>query len=202
MTRKNKGFTLVETLVTVAIFTIIMAGITLMLKEIFYTSTQQTLQVDNVDRARQDLFTFTNEVRNAAYGNDGSYPFNQASTSQIIFFSSFGASGTNVNRIRYFVASSTLYKGIIVPTGSPLGYTSAEKILPILTSLASTTIFSYFDGAFTGTSSPLSQPVNLNNVKFIKVNLPVIDQGLRNSTTTFLVSGGATMRNLKINLGN
>lgn len=197
-----EGFTLTEMLVTLSVFMIIMAGATLMLKDIFYTYTQQSAQVDSVDNANIDLSIFTNEIRNAAYGNDGSYPFNQASSSQVIFFSTFRASGTNIDRIRYFVASSTLYKGIIVPSGSPLTYNGTETVTPLLTSLATTTIFSYFDGNFGGMSTPLSQPVNVNNVKFVQLNLLMKDQSTRNSTSTFLVTGGAVMRNLKINLGN
>ena len=198
---KNKffGFTLIEALVAVTIFTMLMVGVTLMLKDVFYTFTQKSLALDNIDSARSVSFAFTNEIRNAAYGVDGSYPLNQASTSQIIFFSTYGASGNNVNKIRYYIATSTLYKGVTVPTGSSYG---SEATSSILTGLSTTTIFSYYDGNYAGTSTPLSQPVNLNNIKFVQINLVVTKQDVRNATTTFFVSAGSAMRNLKINLGN
>ena len=195
------GFTLVETLVTVSIFLLLTGGITLMLKYVFYTFNQQSLSLDSADSARLALFTFSNEIRNATNGIDGSYPLNQASTSQIIFFSTYG-SGNNVNRIRYYITNSTLYKGVIVPTGIPLSYGSIEATSSVLTGLVSTSIFSYFDGNYAGTSTPLAQPVNVNNVKFVQINLTLTKQDIRNATTTFLVSGGAAIRNLKTNLGN
>ncbi len=196
------GFTLVEALVAVSIFTMLMIGVTLMLKDVFYTFNQQNLTLNSIDAARLASFNFTNEIRNAAYGNDGSFPLNQASSSQIIFFSTYGASSNNINRIRYYITNSTLYKGVIVPTGNPLTYGSTEATSSVLTGLATTTTFSYFDGSYAGTSTPLSQPVNVNDVKFVQINLVITKQEIRNATTTFLVSGGAAMRNLKINLGN
>ena len=203
--KNNSGFTLVETLVTIFIFTIIMIGTTMLAKAIFSTSNQQNLALDIVDRARLAIAGFTNEIRNSTSGNDGSFALNQASDSQIIFYSTYGATGTKVNRIRYFISGTTLYKGIIVPTGTPLVYNSAsEATTTVITGIASTTapLFYYYDSNYAGTSTPLSQPVNLNNVKFVKINLILQTQDVRNSTTTFSIAVGATIRNLKTNLGN
>ncbi len=193
-----------ETLVTITIFTIIMAGTSFLLRNIYVTSGQQNLSLDTIDRARVATFNFANEIRNASGGNDGSYPLGQASTSQIIFYTAYGAVGTNVNRIRYYIASSTLYKGVITPTGSPLTYTGSEKITSVLPNVLSSSspIFYYYDGNYAGTSSPLAQPVNLNQVKFVQIKMVINNQDRRNSTSTFIVTTGSTMRNLKTNLGN
>ncbi len=190
---------------TVFVFTILMAGASALFISIFRTSTQQSLVIDTADQARKVVFNFTNELRSASSGNEGSYPLNLASTSQIIIFSSYGAVGQNIHRIRYFVATSTLYKGVVVPTGNPLVYNlGSEKVVAVQKGLAngSVPVFYYYDGNYGGTSTPLSQPVNINQVKFVKMNLVLLKQDTKNATTTYPISAGGSIRNLKTNLGN
>lgn len=195
-----------ETIIAIAVFVFLMAGVASLFKELITGYKQKDKAINNVDQARALEFTFGNELRNAGYGNDGSYPLNQAGNTQIIFFSNYRANSTStMNRIRYFVASTTLYKGVVVPTGNPLSYNlSNESTTTVLSDLTSSTtpVFYYYNGNYAGTSSPLAQPINVNQVKFIKMNLVVLKQDVKNSVTSFVVSSGSTIRNLKTNLGN
>ncbi len=112
----RRGFTLIEMLVTIAIFGMVLVVTGNLLLTIFTNSTTNPNALNAVDRAQAASSNFVNQIRDAAYGNDGSYPLSQASTTQVIFFSPYGTAGsTTVDRIRYFVASSTLYEGITVP---------------------------------------------------------------------------------------
>ena len=206
-TKKNLlgGFTLLETLVTIFVFTLLMGGVAILFKTVFTTSIQQTKALNTADQARKVAFNFTNEIRNATTGNDGAYPINRADDSQIIFFSRYGSSGTAVNRIRYYVSTNTLYKGIVAPGGgSPTYNLSTEVVRPVQTGLANGSIpaFYYFNDTYAGTTTPLVQPVNINQIKFVKINLVLFKQDVNNATTTFTVNAGTTIRNLKTNLGN
>jgi len=201
----KKGFTLIETLVTIGIFIILMGGISMLFKTIYSDSAQQKQSLSNIDQARIVEANFVNEVRGATYGVDGSFPLNQAGDSQLIFYTLYGTSGSNPLRIRYFASSTTLYKGIITPSGSPLSYNSnAEVIIPVQAGLSNgaTPEFYYYDGNYAGTSTALVQPVNVNSVKFVKMNLVILKQDSRTGTQTFPVNAGAAIRNLKTNLGN
>jgi prepilin-type N-terminal cleavage/methylation domain-containing protein len=203
--KQNNGFTLVETLVAIFVFSIIMLGTTLLMQNIIKSSTQQPLALDAVDQSRIIIFNFTNELRNATVGNDGSYPLGLANDSQITFYSTYGSTGsTKMNKIRYYVTGTTLYKGVTAPSGSPLNYNGTEKVTALITNLAngSVPVFYYYDGSYTGTSTPLAQPINVNNVKFVSMNLVVPTQDSRGSATTFTIKAGGTIRNLKNNLGN
>ncbi|MEI7709281.1 MAG: prepilin-type N-terminal cleavage/methylation domain-containing protein [bacterium] len=202
---KIAGFTLVETLVTIAIFGIIMAGTSLMLKDIFVISKQEFSALDNIDQARRISNMFVNELRNSDYGINGSYPINKASDTELIFFSTAPKGNGTVSRVRYYIAGNTLYKGVIDPSGNPLGYNVGNEVVTTLLtrmSLGASPLFYYYDGNYNGVTSALTQPVNVNQVKFIKLNLIVLNDTVKNGTATFTVNAGATIRNLKNNLGN
>jgi len=202
---KQRGFTLIETIITMSIFVVLVFIISSALNDIFVNSSQQMLSMGNIDQARTVLNMFTNEIRNSMTGSDGSYPLNQASDNQIVFYSNFGTNSTTVKRIRYYILNNTLYKGIVLPTGSPLTYNlSSESINIVMTNLSNGIFpaFYYYDGNYNGTTSALSQPVNINQVRFVKINLVVLNQIVRNSTNTFVASAGATIRSVKNNLGN
>ena len=147
---------------------------------------------------------FANELRNATIGNDGAFPLAEASSTEIIFYTPYRSGSTpTVRRIRYFVASSTLYKGVVTSSGAPPSYATSEQVTKVLP-LASKTalLFSYYDGTFTGSSTPLAQPVAVTNVNYVQISITMLRLDERNSTSTFTMTSGSTVRNLKTNLGN
>lgn len=197
------GFTLVETVITIFIFGIVMLGVTAMIRGVLVNSRQQNLALNNIDQARRIANTFENELRNSAYGVNGAYPINQAGDTQVIFFSTSPLGNGTVSRVRYYISNGILYKGVTNPTGTTYN-TANESVTTLLTtiSLGSNPLFYYYDGNYNGSTSALTQQVNINLVKYIKINLIVLLQTDQNSTSTFTVTGGAAIRNLKTNLGN
>lgn len=201
----KKGFTLVETIVVVAIFSMLALGVNAIFTHIFSSSRNRLASMDVIDQARLATTNFTNEIRVASVGVDGSFPIVTADRREIIFYSNYNQENGLISKILYYTASSTLYKSTIVPTGSPLSYNSAnEKIKTVQTDLASTTerIFYYYDGDFDGKSAPLSEPVNVNDIKFVKINLNILKKTTDTGTSSFNTSAGSSIRNLKDNLGN
>jgi len=204
-TKMQSGFTLMETLLTIFIFSLLVTGITLMIKNIFSVSEQQHGILSNTNQATLISSTFVNELRNATYGANGAYPINQATNTQLIFYSTTPNSNGTVSQIRYYISGNTLYKGITNPGGSPLTYVGqTEKVTTLITqmSMGSNPLFYYYDGTYNGTGNALSQPVNINAVRFIQINLIVNKDVTATGTSTFTVTAGASLRNLKTNLGN
>jgi prepilin-type N-terminal cleavage/methylation domain-containing protein len=203
--KTQSGFTLVETILTIFIFGLLMLGTTLMIKQIFSVSEQQTGILSNTNQAIIISDTFVNEIRNAAYGANGAYPINQATNNQIIFFSTAPIGNGIVSQVRYYIVGNTLYKGITNPAGSPLSYSGQPETITMLSnqmSMGATPLFSYYDGNYNGTDNPLTQPVNINVIRFVKINLTVLKNVTPNGSSTFTVTAGASIRNLKTNLGN
>lgn len=202
----EKGFTLIELMVVLAVSTALIFLATDMLRDIFLNSSQQLMSMDDIDQSRLVATKFTNEIRNAQIGNDGSYPLKYAADNQIIFYTSFGTSGLSVNRIRYYVSNNTLYEGIIIPTGSPLIYNlNSETVRPVQNDLSPdslTHLFYYYDGNFNGTGNALAQPVNINQVRYVKISLKILNKTSANNSSTFSLNAGGAIRSLKDNLGN
>jgi prepilin-type N-terminal cleavage/methylation domain-containing protein len=203
--KKQTGFTLVETILTIFILGILMMGTTLMIRDIFQVSEQQSGILSNTNQATIISDAFVNEIRNATYGANGAYTINQAADNQIIFYSTAPQHNGTVSQIRYYISGNTLYKGITNPAGTPLSYSGQpEKITPLTTqmSMGANPLFYYYDGTYNGSGSSLVQPVNINVIRFVKLNLTVLKDVVPNSNSTFSVSAGASIRNLKTNLGN
>ena len=197
---------MIETLTMIVVYGLVMIATANLLRIMYMNSSTDPAALNQVDQARAVATSFVNELRDATYGNDGSYPLNQASTTQIIFFTPYGSqSSTTMLRIRYYLSGTTLYKGVIVPSGSPATYNSGNEIVTrVLTNVSngSTPVFTYYAGTYAGTSSPLAQPVNINKVTYVQIALGSLLEEVRGASTTFTTMTGTAIRNLKTNLGN
>ena len=186
----SSGFSILEIVIAIAIFTVMIFVVADLLKTVMTKPQQQLAEMDNIGQVIFVSSRFANEIRAAAYG---SYPLIKAEDSEIIFYSPIGAAAGNVNRIRYYISGDSLYRGVIVPVGG-IYNPAAETITPILDNLSNegTPLFYYYDGTYDGLSegAELLQPGNVNQVKFVKINL----------VSAFTQSAGATIRVLKNNL--
>jgi hypothetical protein len=202
---KNAGFTIIEAIVAITAISVLIFPITFLLITVFSGSKQQYQSLENIDNARIISSRFVNEIRSSVQGVDGSFAISYAGDQEIIFYSPWGTSDYSIKKIRYFVSDDNLYKGVTIPTGSPLNYSSSsEKITKVQSNLSTDNepLFYYYDGNYNGDSDPLPQPVNINNIKFIRMNLNVFKQSEKENISIFSINTGATIRSLKENLGD
>jgi len=99
-----RGFTLVETLVVIAIFALIMgalAGSIVMLYRTYGYTWQQSIAIDE---ARRGIEIMVKEIRGARSGDDGSYPIEKTEDKEFIFYSDIDRDG-KVERVRYFLGT-------------------------------------------------------------------------------------------------
>ena len=61
--RNQSGFTLIETMVAIAIFTILALGVTTLFTHIFISSHDRLAAIDNIDHTQSVATNFTNEIR-------------------------------------------------------------------------------------------------------------------------------------------
>jgi type II secretory pathway pseudopilin PulG len=195
----TEGFTMVETLFGIAIFIVILMAITIFSKNIWVYNSFVSTGLSNVDTIRQTMETMTAEIRTASAANTGAYAVNQATATSFIFYSDIYDNGLK-ERVRYFLNGSLLQKGVIVPTGSPLSYNTAnEKITTLLPNVTNSTIFSYYDENYNGLTAALSFPVDVSVVRLIKITA-VVNTDPFKTLAPITFSTQVSIRNLKDNL--
>ena len=170
----SRGFTLIEIVIALAIFT----GISLLASffvldisnfSLFFgenLSVQQELQLS--------LIPMASEIRAMGPSSTGSYPIASAAAGSFIFYSDSDNDGL-FEKIRYFMDGNIFKKGVIKPTGNPLNYDPAQEnvfeLVHYVTNSGS--VFSYYDKNFTGIQLPLTFPIDVSAIKTIKASLIV-----------------------------
>lgn len=195
------GFTLVEIIVTMAIFSIIMGAVGFFARDTFYYNSLFSGGLTSYDEAKKVLQPIASEIRSASPSSLGSYSIEQASATSFIFFTDVNNDGLK-ERIRYFQSGTILKRGVISPTGSPLQYLTAnEKITDVIPNLRNggTPIFTYYDSNYNGSTNPLTQPVTNTVVRLLKITL-IIDVDPNRPPAPMTVTTQVTLRNLKDNL--
>ena len=200
--RMKRGMTLIEIVVVVGIFGLIVIGVTSFQRNVFIYNKYAQDSLTTAYDARNIIRIMVKEIRIASPSNNGSYPIAQAATSSFTFFSDANSDGKK-EKIRYFISSNTLRKGVIQPVGAPATYPSANEVLTTLAynvkNDGASPLFTYYDNTYTGTSSPLALPVNVTGVRLVKITL-LLDVDPNKSPIPRSYTSQVTLRNIKDNL--
>lgn len=202
--KQYSGFTLIEILIAMSIFTVITYAMIVLVSNILVSTGKQTGLIADSDQARKLAFTIVGELRNAEIASTGSYSLETAAPQTLTFYANIDG-GSDIERLRYFVANNTMYKGVIKYNGSSYP-SSSEKIVEVQRNLinSTSTFFSYYDGDYTGSSTQasLAQPVNVTSVKMVKISLPIVKKAGVVNNSSFTITASGAIRNLKTNLGD
>lgn len=204
ISKRNSGYTLVEFLVAMAIFVVVFGAVANFSKDtIVYTSSLQNSLSAETD-LRSLLRQFAAEIRTASIGNTGAATIVEALPTRIKFYSDYNGDGIK-EQIQYYLSSDgkTLYKNVLAPRGSPLQYypsdaSTTSTIIHNITNGA-TNIFDYYNGTYDGTTAALSQPVDTNAVRLVKITV-IIDNNPNTSPTPITGTTQVSLRNLKDNI--
>ncbi|MEK7510654.1 MAG: type II secretion system protein [Patescibacteria group bacterium] len=189
-----RGFTLIETIVVVAIVTMVGVALTGSI-QYFYRSNayilEQTAALESVRRGH--TFTLQN-LREATYGDDGSYLITAAGTSTVTFYGDIDQDG-GIERVRAYLTNGTLYRAIANSSGNPASYSGQPEILETIAvyvrNATSTPIFTYYNSE----GAELTYPIDLTAITAVGVHLAV-DINPNRLPNIFTLTGRATLRNL------
>ena len=199
-TQKNRGFSIPEVLITSLLVVLVSTGFWAMFKNTF--SVSRRLQANLSIQQELQIFSrrFSAELRSAAPSETGSYAIATASSTDLTFYTDADNDGTT-ERIHYFVQGGQFKKGVLDPTGSPLAYTGTESVRTLVRNViaTSTPTFSYYDTNYSGTTTPLTQPVTVSTIRLIKLTL-VVDDNVAQAPDAFVSTTQVSIRTLKDNL--
>lgn len=106
----KKGFTIIETLVTVAIFTLALGAIVSAIIMTYRSQNYSFQQSLAINEARKGIETMVKELREAKMGDDGSYIIEKAEDYEISFYSDIDKDG-DTERVRYSIYQSNSLTG-------------------------------------------------------------------------------------------
>ncbi len=202
MKKTTFGFSLVETLVAVAILTLVIFAATTLQRDIFALNIFFQGSLNTQLDARHVIKVMVAELREASPSSLGGYPIELASTTAITFYSDINNDGLK-ERVRYYLSGNRVMKGVLSPTGNPLVYNNANETNSTLITgyVASSTLpmFQYFTSTYAGTSTPLTYPIDLSRIRLVKISV-IIDRDTNRSPVPITVTSQVTIRNLKDNL--
>lgn len=99
-----KGFTLIETIVTIFIFALAMGAVTGFIVMAYRTYSYTWEQSIAIDEARRGIETMVKEIREARPGDDGSFPIEKAGDKEFIFYSDIDKD-SETEKVRYFLGT-------------------------------------------------------------------------------------------------
>lgn len=193
-TTRSTGFTLVETVVTVALTVVVMSALTWLIRYFYITNTYMLEASKALSSARLSTGNAMTDLREASYGADGSYPIQAAATSTIAFYADINGT-TNIERVRYYLLGTTLFRGVTEPVGSPASYSGQPETTTLVVDNirnATTSLFIYFDG----TGAQLASPIDVSAIRVVRVDV-YTDVNPARAPEVYKLSASATLRNLR-----
>lgn len=201
---KTKGVSLIESIVLIFVFgsaVLALMGFILSAWRAYSYTFEQTVAIHE---ARQGMETMIKEIREAKIGDDGSYSLVQAGDWEFIFYSDIDRDSAT-ERVRYFLDSNSLKKGVVEPSGDPPQYILSSEVMSILSSYVrngtSSPIFTYYNGDWPSdtVNNPLPTLTRLNETKLMHVRLK-INVDPNRPPDDFELESDTQIRNLKTNL--
>jgi len=200
---KQKGLTLIETVVFLAIFVF---ALTVLSGFLIYTYRAQGFslaQASAIDSARRGVSQITKEIREAIQSDSGTYLLESCRDFELIFYSDIDKDD-QVERVRYFLEEEQLKKGVSKPAGQPVDYSGSEEIRIVsecVKNTSSTPLFYYYDQSYAGqeTDLPLETPVAgdlLDEVTLIGIKMK-IDINPERAPNVLDIQSKSQLRNTK-----
>lgn len=197
----HSGFTLVETLVVIALNTIILLSVFTTIVQLYQNNSYTFAQTAEVEAARAGILKWTQDAREMTFAADGSFPLVTLSTTTMAFFSDTDRDN-DIEYIEYELSSTTLYRNVHKPTGTPPTY---DYVTPTTVEVVSEFVQNHLQGApifmyYSNDGDELLSPSTMiTDARYIEMSVIVNIDPFR-SPGEFELRTSAAPRNIKDNL--
>lgn len=197
LAKPHRGFSLVETLVVLALFTVLSLVITNAIASFYRQHAYTIAQSYQVEHARGGVELLVRDLREMTFAENGAFPLVDMGTSSISFYSDIDRDAS-VELVEYELTGTTFHKYVYNATGTPPAYDTdtadEERTLSeyVQNGLTAVPIFTYYNEA--GDEIPAT--ASITEVRNIEVNVIVNIDPIRDPGE-FMLTSGANLRNLK-----
>ena len=199
-TTTEAGLTLTETIVIIAIYTLMTGMIFTAAQSLYQTNNFSAAQAEEVSNARRGMTVLTRDLREMTYAEDGTFPVARMEEHAIGFYSDIDKDDS-VEYIEYELSTTTFYKRTYNATGSPpvYDYVNPDRV-DILSEFVQnidqgTSTFFFYDT----NNTALASTSLLTDVRYIRAQI-IVNINPIQSPGEFLLRSGIAPRNLKDNL--
>jgi len=198
-----RGFTLIETIVVIVIFTLALGTVFGLIVMAYRVQGYTWQQSQAIEEARRGVETMVKEIREARTGEDGSYTINKTEDKEFGFYSDIDRD-LDIEKVRYFIEGdpdslegALFKKGVINPVGIPATYPTSSEVVTTLAKYIrnSPPIFRYFDE----NGNELPSPARRKDTTLMQVYL-IINVDRNRAPQNFELKSDVQIRNLKRNL--
>ncbi len=191
----SRGVTLLETVVWVAISSMVMLAIINSVQYFYRTNTYVVEQSAAVTSGQRGIDNMIKTIREAAYSSTGAWPVVSMATSSFVFYADVD-DDPFIERIRYTLVGDSLIRGVIDPSGDPPAYTNPETTSIISDSVRnaeqSVMMFEYYDA----NGDLMTDLSRIAEVRFVQATVVVNVNPLR-LPNQFTLRSTAALRNVK-----
>ena len=168
----SAGFTLIETIVWIAVFIAAMVAVVSTLLYFYRTNAYVLEQANAITSAQRGLEQVVRTIREGAYSSQGAFPIVSIAANDFVFYADIDSDAL-IERVHYYLAGTDLMRGVIEATGNPPDYTGPETASVIADYVRNTeegiTTFRYYDEL----GAEIVNYQNWGTVRFVKVALAV-----------------------------
>lgn len=192
----QKGFTLIELVTTVGIISIVVSALAVFVVDNYRFQAMTITEGASLGEAQRSIGKIKRIMRGATYGENGAFPIANAQDQTLIIYADSDFDG-EVERVRFWLDDTILYKGVIEPQAAADVYPpGAENSEVLSANVANGTepIFSYYDESYTGTQDPLVSPSE-PSIKAVGIHL-IVDTSADSTEGRYVIDTITHLRNL------
>ncbi|MCR4325689.1 MAG: hypothetical protein NUV59_02685 [Patescibacteria group bacterium] len=186
--------TLIEALVWISIFITAMFALTSSVLYFYRTSDYAIDEAAATASAQQGINRVVRIIREASYASNGAYPVLSIAPDDFVFYADVDTD-TQIEKVHLYISGTTLFEGIVDPTGDPPSYTDPETTSSIAEYVHnddhSVILFTYFDEE----GQEVTDFSRIADVRFVTISL-VVDVNPLRSPSFLTLRSSAAMRNL------
>ncbi|MDO9231334.1 MAG: prepilin-type N-terminal cleavage/methylation domain-containing protein [bacterium] len=179
--KKLEGLTLIEMMMSIAIFTMGIAGFTLLFSKTWQTNSYVLQMGQSSMTASQGVNKMVDYIRRATQAEDGSYPIKTADADSLTIYSDYDKDNT-VERLHFYKSGQNILLGVTDPAEIfPRNYASGDQqIITLVSNVVNGNdepFFYYYNKDYPGDdiNNPLVAPVSshLAEIRLMKIYLEV-----------------------------
>lgn len=175
----KKGFTLVETIIAIALFVIGMQATVLVFAKTMKNKAYSLEMGKSSFVVSRSVGDLTQYLRRARQSDAGSYPVVSADSNDLVIYSDYNKDG-KTERLHIYLTNNKVYMGVRNPAGSfPVTYAAGDEetfqLADHIINGAGDAMFSYYNSGYPAdtVNNPAPTPADVSEIRLVKIFLKI-----------------------------